>query len=326
MLAITLICVAVGVAAASWFAQRLAAPLVSLTSAADALGVDHGDHRPMTDDRDEIQRLTASFGSMSQQVTESHQRLEEKVHERTAELDAALTALQEAQQALVRRERLAMLGQLAGSVGHELRNPLGVMSNAIYYLEMVLQPAADDVRDYLRLLREQVGLSTKIVSDLLDSARVTPAQRRQVDLGEVIAAQTERLGERPGVRIETDLGHPAPAAEVDPVQLGQIVFNLLTNAVQAMGDEGGTLTIRACAVGDQMVALQISDTGPGIAATDTEKIFEPLFTTKARGIGLGLAVSRALARANLGDLTVSSVPGHGAQFTVLLPVAAMVPA
>ncbi|HEY4320303.1 MAG TPA: ATP-binding protein [Gemmatimonadales bacterium] len=324
MLAITLLCVAVGVAAAWWFARRLAAPLVSLTRAVDALGIDHGDHHPATGDRDEIEGLNASFISMSEQVTESHQRLEEKVHERTAELDAALTALQEAQEALVRRERLAMLGQLAGSVGHELRNPLGVMSNAIYYLEMVLQPATDDVRDYLKLLRDQVGLSTKIVSDLLDSARVTPAQRRMVDLGAVIAAQTERLGERVAVRIETDLGEQAPMAEVDPVQVGQIIFNLLTNAVQAMGESGGTVSIRSCPAGDQMVALQVSDTGPGIAAADSEKIFEPLFTTKARGIGLGLAVSRALARANMGDLTVSSAPGQGAQFTILMPAATVV--
>lgn len=324
MLGITLLCVAVGVGAAWWFGRRLVAPLVSLTGAVDALGIDHGDHQPTTRGRDEIERLTASFASMSQQVTESHQRLEEKVHERTAELDAALRALQEAQQALVRRERLAMLGQLAGSVGHELRNPLGVMSNAIYYLEMVLQPATDDVRDYLKLLREQVGLSTKIISDLLDSARVTPAQRRMVDLAAVVAAQTERLGERPAVRIEIDLGHPTPLAEVDPVQVGQIVFNLLTNAVQAMGEAGGTVWIRTCPAADQMVALQVTDTGPGIAVTDTEKVFEPLFTTKARGIGLGLAVSRALARANLGDLTVSSVPGQGAQFTIALPAAAMV--
>jgi two-component system, NtrC family, sensor kinase len=103
------------------------------------------------------------------------------------------------------------------------------------------------------------------------------------------------------------------------VQLGQIVFNLLTNAVQAMGDGGGVVTIAAHEAGDQVIELRISDTGPGVAEGDREKIFEPLYTTKARGIGLGLAVSRALARANLGDLHVDGTPGGGATFIVTMP-------
>jgi signal transduction histidine kinase len=101
--------------------------------------------------------------------------------------------------------------------------------------------------------------------------------------------------------------------------MGQIIFNLLINAMQAM-DGQGRITIRVHAADDH-VHYDVTDTGPGIKAENLEKIFEPLFTTKARGIGLGLAVSRTLARANGGDLTVTSAQGGGATFRLTLPVA-----
>ncbi|MGH7691010.1 MAG: sensor histidine kinase, partial [Gemmatimonadaceae bacterium] len=108
---------------------------------------------------------------------------------------------------------------------------------------------------------------------------------------------------------------------VDPVQIGQVLLNLLTNAVQAMEETGGTLALRTTAATHGTVRLVVRDTGPGITAEHLPKIFEPLFTTKARGIGLGLSVSRSLAQANGGDISVVSHPGDGATFTLELPAA-----
>ncbi len=323
ILIVTLGCVGIGVLAAWVLARRLTDPLQQLTRAADTIAAGrHTDEIPI-DRADELGQLAASFGTMSQQIREAQQRLEDKVSERTHALHDALHQLEQAQEALVRREKLAMLGQLAGGVGHELRNPLGVMSNAIYYLDLVLQTAPDDVRDYLRLLREQVTLSSKIVGDLLDTAKLTPPQRRVVTVQSIVDAQLARASVPSVVRVEATLDPGLPPVEVDPVQIGQIVFNLLTNAIQAMGDDGGTLRIDAQAEGG-VVRMRVADSGPGIAAEHLDKIFEPLFTTKARGIGLGLAVSRGLAQSNGGDLNVASVPGHGATFVLSLPIPATV--
>lgn len=325
ILLVTLACVGIGVLAAWLLARRLTVPLQQLTRAADTIAAGRHTDEILIDRTDELGQLATSFETMSQQIRESQQRLEGKVTDRTHALHAALQQLEDAQEALVRREKLAMLGQLAGGVGHELRNPLGVMSNAIYYLELVLQTAPDDVREYLRLLREQVTLSSKIVGDLLDTARLTPPQRRVVTVRSIIESQLARVSMPPAVHVEEDHDPQLPPVEVDPVQIGQIVFNLLTNAVQAMGDPGGTLRIGTRIHGGE-VCLRIADSGPGIAAQHLDKIFEPLFTTKARGIGLGLAVSRGLAESNGGDLQATSVPGHGATFILSLPLAAAVPA
>ena len=219
----------------------------------------------------------------------------------------------------MRKEKLAMLGQLASGVGHELRNPLGVMTNAVYFLRMVLASSPKNVLEYLEILQQQITLSEKIVSDLLDFARSKPPQRMPTSVPTVARAQLERLGSTNGIRIEQHYPNDLPQALVDPTQMGQIVLNLLSNAMQAL--EGtGSIAVNAHA-NDGAVHLDVVDTGPGVPPENIEKIFEPLFTTKARGIGLGLAVSRTLARANGGDLTVRSMVGQGATFRLTLPAA-----
>lgn len=212
-----------------------------------------------------------------------------------------------------------MLGQLSSGVGHELRNPLGVMTNAVYYLKTVLATAPHNVHEYLDILQQQITLSEKIVGDLLDFARSKPPQRKPTAVAEITQTQLNRLSLPENVKVDKDLPGNLPPVLVDPVQLGQIVLTLISNAVQAL-EKGGRITIRAQTNGTGSgVQYEVADSGPGIPRENLEKIFEPLFTTKARGIGLGLAVSRTLARANGGDLTVTSAPGQGATFHLTLP-------
>jgi len=245
--------------------------------------------------------------------------LERIVDERTREVNATMQQLRDAQDTLVRSEKLALLGQLASGVGHELRNPLGVMTNAVYYLRMVLKQSPATVHEYLDILQQQITLSEKIVTDLLDFARSKPPQRHAASAKRITSAQLERLGSTNGVSVHQDVPESLPPVLVDEVQIGQIVLNLLTNAMQAMEGKG-RINI-AAASRDGVLHYTVSDSGPGIPAENLEKVFEPLFTTKARGIGLGLAVSRALARANQGDLTVTSTPGSGAVFHLTMPLA-----
>jgi signal transduction histidine kinase len=304
--------VALAGAAGWWVSSGLTRPIARLAEAAERIAA--GDlTSPVAgqDAPEPVNRLSASFEAMRQSVKQGHDTLEAQVIERTREL-------REAQDALVKKERLATLGQLSSSVGHELRNPLGVMTNAIYFLEMTLKDVPQKVRDYLGILRTQVRISEKIVSDLLDFARVKPPQRTAVPVRSLVDDQLARVAIPPTVRVDVNIPADLPAAHVDAVQIGQVVLNLVANAAQAMEEAGGVLTVRASAR-DGVVQLDVTDTGPGIAPEHLAHVFEPLFTTKARGIGLGLSVSRSLAAANGGTITVASEPGRGATFTLELP-------
>ena len=318
IITIALPCVLLAAAVTGWLMGRVTKPLHQLTEAAEAIASGEYSGRVATRRDDEIGRLGAAFNTMTARVEEGMQGLESRVRERTSELEIANAALRDAQEEMVRKEKLAMLGQLASGVGHELRNPLGVMTNAVYYLDMIQQDADPEVREYLGILRGQIGAADRIVTDLLDFARVKPPQIRETALERLVDEQLQRLGTVGTVEIRREFPKDLPTIWVDQGQIGQVVLNLLTNAVQAM-DESGTLTLRGRTT-EEGVTLEVSDTGPGIRPELQQKIFEPLFTTKARGIGLGLAVSRSLAAANQGQLAVSSLLGKGSTFSLTLPI------
>lgn len=301
--------------------REIAQPLRDITLAAQ--GIESGDYsrRVKTNRHDELGILARTFNGMAMQVQSARQELELRVKDRTSELQAALGELHSAQESLVRREKLAILGQLAGGVGHELRNPLGVMTNALYYLGMVLKDATPDVKEYLGILRTQIGLSEKIVGDLLDFARLKPPTRETVTVERIVKEQLERLGPAENVHVKHDFPADLPPVKVDRIQIGQVVLNLLTNALQAMEGKAGTLTLRARHNGNGSVKLDVIDTGVGMTREQLDKMFEPLYTTKARGIGLGLAVSRNLAEANGGGISAASEPGKGSTVSVELPMA-----
>jgi signal transduction histidine kinase len=244
-------------------------------------------------------------------LKEYSQRLEEMVEERTKEL-------RDAQKELVRKEKLAILGQLGGGVAHELRNTLGVISNAIYYLQTILLDADEKTTEYLEMIRAQVSSGEKVISDLLDYSRTRAADRKDTSVSDLVAEVLEKQAPPEEVKVSTNIPSDVPAVFVDSQQMVQVLVNLVTNVYQAM-PEGGNLTITAQAEKDQ-VYLSITDTGVGIPEENLEKLFEPLFTTRARGIGLGLAVSKNLVEVNGGSIEVESEEGKGSTFTVVLPI------
>ena len=245
-----------------------------------------------------------------EKIKEYTARLEEMVEERTKDL-------KDAQEQLVRHEKLAVLGQMAGGVGHELRNPLGVMSNAVYYLNTILSEADETTKEYLEIISSEISNADKIVSDLLDFSRVKPAEREEIAFSELVAQVLEKQQAPENVEVTITIPPDLPAVFVDPKKIGQVLVNLVTNAYQAMPD-GGRLTVRAREEPDK-VSFSITDTGCGISKENMKNIFEPLFTTKAHGIGLGLAVSRSLVEANGGSIQVESEEGKGSTFTLVLP-------
>jgi signal transduction histidine kinase len=249
--------------------------------------------------------------------------LEQMVAERTHEL-------RDAQEKLVRQEKLAVLGQMAGSVGHELRNPLSIIKNAVYYLKLVQPDANDKVKEYLDIITSEIGNSDKIISDLLDFARPSSNERQTVAVFELVRQTLERFPAPPAVQVTLDIPEGLPPVYADLLQLTQVLGNLVINACQAMASpagmgsqssatlpEGGKLTLSASTQGD-MIEIKVQDTGAGIPPENMSKLFEPLFTTKAKGIGLGLAVSQKLVEANGGWIEVQSEAGQGSVFTVYL--------
>jgi signal transduction histidine kinase len=245
-----------------------------------------------------------------------NEELEIKVRERTRQL-------LDAQEELVRKEKLAMLGQVAGSVGHELRNPLGVMSNAVYFLQTVLSNADEMTNEYLGIIKGEIEASERIVSDLLDSVRTKPPHPETVGVMQLIEQTLGKCSIPPSVDVKLDIPALLPAIRVDPLQMHQVFRNLIANGAEAM-PEGGTLEIRAVANETaENIIISVRDTGIGMTPEQLGKLFQPLFTTKARGIGLGLVVVKNLTEANGGAVKVESESGKGTTFTVTLPAQPM---
>jgi PAS domain S-box-containing protein len=246
-----------------------------------------------------------------QQLAQYSEHLEEMVKERTRELS-------EAQEQLVRQERLAVLGQLAGGVGHELRNPLAIILNAVYYLNLVQPDADDNIKSYHSMIEHEAHTAEKIITDLLDFARIKSMEPEPVAVAGLVRQTLQRFPAPPPVEVALELPPDLPPVYADPRQMVQVLGNLTVNACQAM-PTGGKLTITAYRQ-EQMVAIAVKDNGVGIPPENMSKLFEPLFTTKLKGIGLGLAVSQRLAEANGGRIEVESEPGKGSTFTLVLPV------
>ncbi len=248
--------------------------------------------------------------------------LRKEVQQRRLAEDALRTMnqqLEAAQEELVRKEKLALLGQVADTVGHELRNPLGVMNNAVYFLQTVLTDADEITREYLGIIKEEIADAERIVSDLLDAVRTKPPQPQIVEVSALIAQTLAKCEVPAAVTVQMDIPERLATIRVDPGQMQQVLWNLISNGVEAM-PEGGVLEISVN--GDQTaktVMISIKDSGSGIAPENLSKLFQPMFTTKARRVGLGLAVVKNLTQANGGSVGVESVPGNGSRFFVTLP-------
>jgi len=249
-----------------------------------------------------------------EKIRKLNDELEEKVLERTKQL-------LEAQDELVRKEKLAVLGQVAGSVGHELRNPLGVMNNAVYFLQTVLSDADETTKEYLNIIKDEIADSERIVSDLLDSVRTKPPRPETAGVEELIGQTLRKCVIPATVTVKLDIPKTLSPLQVDSQQIQQVFRNLISNGVEAM-PEGGTLEIRAVENKPEgNIAISVRDTGTGIAPDVLPKLFQPLFTTKARGIGLGLVVVKNLTQANGGRVEVQSEVGKGTLFSITLPSA-----
>jgi signal transduction histidine kinase len=243
--------------------------------------------------------------------------LHEQIDRLTARIEAVVGELQQREREVLRKEQLAAVGQLAAGVAHEIRNPLTS-------IKMLAQAGVEDPTglppEDLRVIEDQVRRMERSLQALLDFARPPKPERRPVELGEVIRAvlglvRGRAEKQRVNLRVDVPGGFVLAA---DPGQLQQVLVNLTLNALDAM-PTGGTLSVsaRRSAVGG--VAVEVADTGPGIAPEVMTRLFQPFVSGKDTGVGLGLVISRRIVEDHGGTITGANRPGGGAVFTAFLP-------
>lgn len=286
---------------------------------------------PGADRTDEIGVVARGLEAMLDRVKNFNAELQSRVDDATADLAAKNRALAElndllvaARRDLTAKERLAALGQLSGTIAHELGNPLNAMSGRVQLLarDPACPPA---LREELAAVDGEVKRMTAIIRRFLDSARALTPAPEPVDVATLVdeALSLSLSAEaRARLSVATEVSGDVGRAVTDPGLVRHVLTNFISNAVDAM-PQGGRLTVRAERRGSQL-ALAVADTGEGIAPEERRRIFEPFYSTKpaGRGTGLGLAICREIAAALKGRIDVESEPGKGSTFTFVVPAPA----
>jgi len=228
--------------------------------------------------------------------------------------------LKESRDELARTEKLAVIGKLAGIMGHEIRNPLGVIRNSIYFLNMKLKESIDEkVKKHMDILETEIVAADKIISDVLEFARTRPPSLTEAEINSVVEASLSKANIPKTIKVQTHLGENLPKVKVDVLQIGQIFSNLISNAIEAM-PKGGELRVTTSQT-DSFISIAFKDTGVGIPKENIDKLFTPLFSTKIKGLGLGLAACQNIISAHQGKIEFESKKNQGTTFIIKLPIA-----
>jgi PAS domain S-box-containing protein len=228
--------------------------------------------------------------------------------------------LKDLQEKLVRSEKLAVVGKLGGSMAHELRNPLGAIKNSVYFLRMRLSQSLKDkkINEYLDVLDREINISNKIITDVLTFSRVAEPKSTKIDINNVLGEALPMVEIPENIKVVKNINKDLPHILADGEQLRHVFSNIILNAVQSM-PKGGTLTITGASK-DDFLEIGFSDTGEGIPKENLKRIFEPLFSTKIRGTGLGLLICQNFIELHKGSINVESEVGKGTKFIVKLPM------
>ncbi len=250
----------------------------------------------------EIEALVGAFNRMQEAIRERRRLNQEK---------------------LLRSDRLAMIGQLAAGVAHEINNPLG---SILLFTRLVMQqsPVNSRMHENLERIEKETKRCHSIVQSLLDFARQREPNVEPVDVNQLLEATLkffEKQNLLKNIEVVRHFAADLPLIQADQLQLQQVFMNIIINALDAMNGRG-LLTLETTDIGtDGRITISISDTGCGIPPENMDRIFDPFFTTKdvGHGTGLGLSVSYGIIQTHSGDISVSSTPGEGSRFTITLP-------
>lgn len=316
-------------------ASLITRPVQLLKQAALQLAQGAWEEVPEVSSNDEIGDLAQSFKAMSaslkdktdelvrakEELEKLNRTLENRVEARTRELKAA-------QDELIKKERLAAIGQMASVVGHEIRNPLAVINNSIYYVKTKLSVNGAEVDQkiskHISIIESEIQQANGIISEILTFARQRELKPEMKSLNLFLEDLLSTYPLPGNLQVLKEFCPEDPMVMIDPEEMKQAVRNLIGNAIEAMS-AGGVLKLATAVVTPQdWVRLDIADTGPGIPREVRERIFTPFFTTKARGTGLGLAVVKKVVDRHKGKVDILSEQGettHGTTFQLYLPQA-----
>jgi two-component system, NtrC family, sensor kinase len=308
----------------------LTRPLTRLAGAMEGVasgGLDET-HVPGTERADEVGVVARGLAGMLARIQRFSGELQGKVDEAVADLARKNRELAEVNQLLVEarrdlttKERLAALGQISGTIAHELGNPLNAISGHIQLLAR--DPAAPlETRAGLETVEREVERMTAIIRRFLDSARALAPVPEDVDMAALLdeaVTLSVPVEARARIDVQREVSPDTAHVRSDPGLLRHVLGNLIANAVDAM-PAGGKLTVRASREG-ATISVAVDDTGVGLGPEERRRLFEPFFTTKPRGkgTGLGLSISREIASALRGRIEVDSAPGQGSRFTLSFP-------
>ncbi|HEY7326583.1 MAG TPA: protoglobin domain-containing protein [Gemmataceae bacterium] len=247
--------------------------------------------------------------------------LQETVRAFNKLLDLDLAIIEDAYQyeytaRLQRSERMAAIGQVAGGVAHELRNPLNVVKTSVYFLLNARNPTAEKKAEHLHRIEKHVMVADSTITALSNFAKLPMPNRTPFPIGQCVRDALDITPLPDSIQVAVDCPSTLPPALADCDQIRIVFANLIRNAREAM-PEGGRLSVTARAV-DGVMETTVADTGVGIPAELLGRIMEPLYSTKARGLGLGLSIARAILEKNGGSLRAASETGRGSTFTVFL--------
>jgi PAS domain S-box-containing protein len=223
---------------------------------------------------------------------------------------------------LIQSEKMAAIGQLAAGIAHELRNPLGIIMNALYDLGEILDTDNPEVREDLRIARDEIVRAQEIITNLLEFSRESRAEMEGVNLNDLLRKTLQLMHkylQTHNVKVVTSFGKVGSCL-ANQNALRQVFLNMITNAVQAM-PQGGELRVRTQRTANRNVVIEFGDTGVGISEHHLNSIFNPFFTTKepGQGTGLGLSVVHSVIKRYQGNITVRSKPNAGTTFLIELP-------
>lgn len=291
------------------FARNIATPIRKLERVTKKIAM--GDFSEVIEvkGKDEITSLEISFNQM-----------EDRLKDTLSSLELAVRNLHEKQAQLVEARKLASIGILAAGIAHEINNPL---TSILTFSNLMLEqtPEGDPRRERLKMMARETERARIIVRQILSFAKETPLKKAKKSVNCPINEMVETLAAQEtfkDIEVDLDLSENLPETDIDSVRIEQVILNMLLNAVHAITPPG-KVTVETRVAGD-FVEIVISDTGCGIPEEDLSRIFDPFYTTKARGSGLGLAVSYGIIKKHGGDIEVRSAVGKGTTFIIRLPM------
>ena len=242
---------------------------------------------------------------------------EELLEHQSQEKERVQTELKKVQVELIRSTRLATIGQMSAQIAHDIRNPLGAVSNAVFYLRRKVPLGEGKWKDYLELIQSEVNACGQIISNMLSLNKEKRPELKETDLRNVVKGAIDRLHVPTDIHVQLNCPDDPLLVNIDPIQLRQVLDNLLENSMYALKGQGEiTLSIRRTESFDE---IDIQDSGPGIPQDVRDSLFEPFVTSKSKGTGLGLAICRQIIEHHQGSIELVDTDNQHTTFRIQLP-------